>query len=1349
MKHTKKSVPLSNEELKSQDEHIQDKSMWMGGTNPILQTHYIVDHDNGQDPNKFIKSECVVIPRVLNMAMELLINVCDVSIRSGCNQLEVEFHKDNSLVVKNYSPGFQVRYHELSKLWDPFIKTAVLFQGSEHKKPTNAITGGTNGVGLKATVRNVLFMTVITVDPETGLAFLIKYTRNNRKPTQLQIKNATMFDSSVWPFDYTDPQIIDLTSGPVTIADFKGENIVLSREQPFTSIQILPDYDTLKMDNNMLQMFRSLVESRCYQIACQLHCPIYFNRRKIMVSSLIEYSKWRAPDSKRFIEFEMDPCNIGKLMYGDNKNDVFNNPTKLAYPCKVVIAIKDTPGTMQKWSIINAVPVEHGNHFSHFTKMIEDAVKNRMKNTFKNGFEFHSSLVNTGYDIFISMHLSCPDWSQQTKSSVDVDKHIMDMYTIPESNMNTIIDELKKNVEVKKFDKLRVDLNNALKTTRDKIARDYTPAGWSAKGTSWSKKSQTTCFLTEGTSAKGMIRTAIGSKKSPYNFNNSGILSLGGVPLNVSRNLEKIPGGIDIGSKNLCMAAAQPGYIFSREFAENVVWQTFVKVMNLDYQKRYFTQADMQTLSVAKLIIAVDQDLDGMGNILTLIMNFIYVFWPELYANGWVYWLSTPVVRVLKNRKIIAEFYYESEFKKWALEQGYYDLLTDDMEIFEDLLIKQNPTWSELDVITYIDKNHKSSKNLNVEFFKGLDGHSKNMIEHMFMPDRIKNNIFRVVLDDNSPLLFKEMFDNDSEPRKKWLRAPQVVVPNPTENIIYCTNILLGPLMWYSRDDLRRKLMGIDGFNDVRRRIVYGLILYHKSSPGFSKTYMVASYIAQHTSYHHGDKSITDTLTKLGARYYGSNQVLLAEQSGGLGSRVGDSKKNAGAGAPRYTSIRLNKPVVEKLFPFADFDVLEFMVEDGERTIPKYFAPVIVPIYETISRPSHGWNINTHAIYYKDVINLSRAMVTSFKNGDQKVFPIGSDFKSQCPLNPNTIGWKGKTISFAGKALSVGVYTFYPDTLDVIISELPMGMSVPTYINHLRTLAMNKETKKLTESHPFIANITDDHGILDQSSGEPLADNEIFIKFKIKPEAVVNLTKCVINDVMVTGELAGAYNLGLVEYINHNINILRPDDTVAELTSYYQVADMWFPIRYETYSKRIIREDTLLTLYIAYFKQTLKFIRECKTDFNKIHSEEIAEQILSEQGYMRFNNTLLHNPGHKTSIRLVRQIVGLDIQTFLNESETNTSKNQLYSHFGQSGVDSQNKDERKINYDYLMNIKTRDKLQKNVEKIEKDLAAKESRLAEIRNPEYLCNLWLSDIAGLEKVLDEHCPTLWNKLDVEY
>ena len=31
-------------------------------------------------------------------------------------------------------------------------------------------------------------------------------------------------------------------------------------------------------------------------------------------------------------------------------------------------------------------------------------------------------------------------------------------------------------------------------------------------------------------------------------------------------------------------------------------------------------------------------------------------------------------------------------------------------------------------------------------------------------------------------------------------------------------------------------------------------------------------------------------------------------------------------------------------------------------------------------------------------------------------------------------------------------------------------------------------------------------------------------------------------------------------------------------------------------------------------------------------------------------------------------------------------------------------DKAKINYDYLLNIKTRDKLQKNVEKIEKDLA---------------------------------------------
>jgi DNA gyrase/topoisomerase IV subunit B len=1080
------SKPKLGDRLMGLDEHLTSKGMWMGSQGKTLQTHYLV---NG---NKFDKIDVVVIPVLVNMFMELLINVVDMNTRKFCHQLEVDCFDDDSIRVKNYSPGFKVIFNELVGHWEPFIKCAVPFQGSEHKKPTNSIIGGTNGLGLKVIIRQVLKFWLFTIDPDSGLCYIQTFWRNGRKPTQKQIRDATMFDASVWPFDFSEPQIIDLNNGPQTIAGDLGQPITISKDQPFTSIRILPDYESLGMNQTMLQNLRGLIESRCYQLPCQLKCPIYFNKTRVPIVGLSDFARWRTPEAKKYIEFVMDPAQIGDKMFGPDRELIFNHPQKLAYPCHVVIAIKTQPSVMQKWSMINGVPLEQGAHFKYLSNKFEDGVKERIRD----GLEFQSSFVNTGYDMYISMYLSCPDWTQQTKGTVDIDDQILKQYQVPDKPFHDIIEELKKNVDLKRFDKLKTDTQNALKTTREKLAHDYTPAKWSGKNVPWNLRKQAQTFLTEGDSASAMISKAIGLKTNAFNTNNSGVMSIGGVPMNVTQQLHKIPADYFKKStsqterlaKNSCIPIAVPDCMFSKKFAENVGWQSFVKAMNLDYQKTYETIAEIQTLSVGRLIIAVDQDLDGMGNILSLILNFLRQLWPALF-NCWIYWISTPIVRVFNQRKVVAEFNYENDFKKWAFESGYYDMLTDDMDTFEENLLKQNPTWSETNVIQYIDSHQKSSKHLRVDYFKGLDGHSKNMIEYMFKPENINKNIFRLVLDPQSKQLFREMFEDDSEQRKIHLRRPQLNIPNPSDNVLYCSNVLLGPLLWYSRDDLRRKLIGIDGLNDVRRRIVYGLIKYAKSHNTFTKTYMIASYIAEHTHYHHGNTSITDTLTKFGATYHGSNQILLVEGQGGFGSR----KKNGGdAGAPRYTSLKPYKPVLEHLYPSEDLNVLDFLIEDGERTVPVNFAPVIIPIHETVQRPSHGWAITLQAIWYKDVINLSRAMVEYYRKEVTKLtqnshiegepeaiatikFPSSELFRRNYPLRPNITGWKGKNAEVAGKILTIGKFTYNRITHEIIITELPMGMSVETYMNARRKEATDEETKKIINSHPFIQNITNEH----------------------------------------------------------------------------------------------------------------------------------------------------------------------------------------------------------------------------------------------------------------------------------
>ena len=86
-----------------------------------------------------------------------------------------------------------------------------------------------------------------------------------------------------------------------------------------------------------------------------------------------------------------------------------------------------------------------------------------------------------------------------------------------------------------------------------------------------------------------------------------------------------------------------------KKIMENERINSLIKVMNLNYSYNYDLtpegDKEYKTLRYGKVLIATDADVDGLGMICSLILNFFNVFFPKLLERKVINIFATPLIR--------------------------------------------------------------------------------------------------------------------------------------------------------------------------------------------------------------------------------------------------------------------------------------------------------------------------------------------------------------------------------------------------------------------------------------------------------------------------------------------------------------------------------------------------------------------------------------------------------------------------------------------------------------------------------------------------------------------------------
>jgi DNA gyrase/topoisomerase IV subunit B len=1165
----------------SQREHVLNKTMWTGSKSNQVQSMYVLNGD------QFVTEKIKFPPVLLKIIDEIVVNSIDhhTNHPAEVKNLYVSF-RDGLISVMNDGPGFKI---EKTKNLNGEVMYSPQLASTEFQAGTNLdegekkrFTGGTNGAGM--TLTNVYSKKFI-LRTNDGSLYYQQTSENNmeiiNKPLIANIEAGKIQSFVENAATLGSPNIKFKTIRDIGNLEILGSKILPSVwKKEWTSIEFLPDYKRMQFTSSDFKSLEKLIIARVYQAFAFTEINTFYNGEKI---------KFPGPPKKqhfyKFARMFVNHVINCKIISKSDDGSRWN----------LCVGISD--GAARQISLINGIWVYNGgNHIKHFRQQITNYILPKLNKIKTKGNMTERKLANmisNNTFIFARGRTDSPEFSSQIKDTLSDPISKFAKYKIKISDLKLIFEIVEPCIMMNYIEK-------ATKNKTTTVSNNINVLKCvDAKYAGGRKREQTTLIICEGDSAVGTVHEGITNRKTELNYNYYGTFSIGGVPMNAMKKCKSIINPLTKKKVILRDAALD----------NNERLTSLSKVLNLNYGFKYNTDKERKTLRYGSIVVAVDQDDDGKGNIFGLIIAFFMQFWPHLIALGFIKRFNTPIIRAYPkvNKKLfIEEFYSLAKFQNWITKLGEKEMKRCSKADKKTLEAAALMSTTEMG-------NKFITKTYNVKYYKGLGSHQRNEVSFMFSD--FNKKLINYNFDCDAVLTTHIYFGTDPETRKKALATP--VTQHLEGLLINISDQLNVDTKDYQRDNIFRKLPHlVDGQVPSRRKLLkaagdkFGTT---KSTNKEMKVNSFASFTSSSMGYHHGEHSLEEVLVKMGQNYPGAKNLSFFMPRGQFGTRSQGGKDHASS---RYIYTNLNQRLYWQVFPKQDLCLLKYVFDEGERAEPEYFVPIIpLAIMENMSLPAHGWATTLWARNWEDVFNNIYDLI------------YGKIKKSR----PMRLWMRNNNCSIRqvdGKPYMVGKYEYYSDTDEILITELPVSVCSAQYIGDVA-----KPKKRDLCGRP-------------EFEGPPLdsTNNEdVNILFKLNEGAIDNIKNNYGN--VNFDPMEHFMNLKLA--VNDNINLIDEKKRVIEFTTYTDVLDCWFVIRKQLYADRIDRNIAIAGLMIIYLENIIRFTNNYENyNINPKSNPEKVCEILEKNKYEKIWKARLLNPQYTQCDKLNDLILKGDASSY-------------------------------------------------------------------------------------------------------
>ncbi|XP_011691623.1 PREDICTED: DNA topoisomerase 2 isoform X2 [Wasmannia auropunctata] len=722
----------------------------------------------------------------------------------------------------------------------------------------------------------------------------------------------------------------------------------------FTKVTFSPDLTKFKMQS-LDEDIVSLMTRRAYDVAASSKgVKVYLNGTRVPVKNFKDY-----------VDF-----------YIKGKEDDVGNPLKVVYECcgprwEVALTLSDKG--YQQMSFVNSIATtKGGRHVDHVTELIVKQLIETLKKKNKSGMAIKPFQIKNHLWIFVNCLINNPSFDSQTKENMTLQPKSFGSKCTLTDKFITSITKIGVVEAVLSWAKFKADSQLEKLGPKSKQRKLHgIPKLEDANDAGTAKSLECTLILTEGDSAKTMAVSGIASiGRDKY-----GIFPLRGKMLNVREATHK-------------------------QILENAEINNLIKILGLQYKKKYETRDDLKTLRYGKMMIMTDQDQDG-SHIKGLLINFIHHNWPSLLKLNFVEEFITPIVKASKGSQVLS-FFSLPEFDAWKKET----------ENFHTYKIK------------YYKGLGTSTAKEAKEYFENMARHR---IRFRYEGDQDDQNIImafsKKCVDQRKDWLTNHM--NETKRRKEIGLGERYLYEKDTRTVSFSDFINVELVLYSNYDNVRSIPNMMDGFKPGQRKVMFTCL--KRNDKREVKVAQLAGSVAEHSAYHHGETSLMATIINLAQNFVGSNNINLLQPIGQFGTRLSGGKD---AASPRYIFTMLS-PLARYIFHKHDDPLLKHEYDDNQRIEPVFYIPVIpMVLVNGADGIGTGWMTKIPNYNPREIIeNLHRMM-------------DGADPKPMIPYYKNFKGVVESCGDFR-YVISGEISVIGPDKVE--ITELPIGTWTQTY----------------------------------------------------------------------------------------------------------------------------------------------------------------------------------------------------------------------------------------------------------------------------------------------------------------